>query len=670
MRVIAALFAVSAVLLSACNDDPDFASAGSAAPLPVTASFDPAGGVLPSSNNLLYSGSMDATINIPIPDPMDPSAGPRIAINSLDGFSTIAPATTTFSAAVDPASVSAASVRMFEVTLGNTPAMPVGGPVTGIVRELEFGVDFVAQLANAAGTTLAIVPLKALAGGSHYMVALTNALLDATGEPLRTSLTYLGAKSRTPSTNPQLEPLRQLVNAQETALAGAGVDPTGVVLSWVYSTQSIGVTLGALRAQVQAGAAPAATLTATPSMTPGGAATIHVGTLDLPYYLDVAASVNDPAPLTSFWESPVAVGGENNITGLNPVPAPKSTRTVPLLASVPTAGAAPWPVVIYQHGITTNRKTLLAVADALAAAGFAAVAIDMPLHGLTDAADPLFMVGMERTFDLDLVNNMTSAPGPDLMTDSSGTHFIQLPSLRTSRDNLRQAVADLLVLRKAVETLDFDAANAGPDFDNNNVHFLGHSLGGMVGTPFLAVEPTVGASALAMSGGGIAKLLAGSASFGPVIANGLAASGIMQGTAEFEAFLGAAQTLSDDGDPLNYATGAATGRGLLMVEIVGDGGTNPPDQTVPNNVLNPVNQAPSPTAGTDPLAAAMGLSQISTTTMGTDQLALVRMTAGGHSSLLTDAPSAAVFAEIQSIIATFLATDGGTVMITDGNVIQ
>ena len=43
---------------------------------------------------------LDGTLNIPVADPNNP-ADPRVALNELDGFSTVAPVTARFSGAVD-----------------------------------------------------------------------------------------------------------------------------------------------------------------------------------------------------------------------------------------------------------------------------------------------------------------------------------------------------------------------------------------------------------------------------------------------------------------------------------------------------------------------------------------------------------------------------------------
>jgi dienelactone hydrolase len=357
------------------------------------------------------------------------------------------------------------------------------------------------------------------------------------------------------------------------------------------------------------------------------------------------------------------------------LPEATSTQTIPLLASIPkttvtvTKPVAGWPVVIFQHGITRNRTDMLAVADSLASAGFAVVAIDMPLHGLTGnetdgtaAFRNTALVG-ERTFDLDLVDNSTLAPGPDGITDPSATHFINLRSLLTTRDNGRQAVADLFSLTKALEAMDYDGG--GADFDTSKIYFVGHSLGGIFGVPFLALEPNVKAAVLAMAGGGFGKMFDGSLAFGPDLEAGLAANGVLKGSADYESFIGAFQTVVDSADPINYAVDAGVGRGVLSFEVLGDG-------VVPNNVMAdaPPGTVPSPLAGTDPLAFFMGLETVNSTTTGVDLLAQLRFTAGGHSSILSPAVSPTATTVMQTAMATFLATDGGTVAVSDASVLE
>ncbi|MDZ4116928.1 MAG: Ig-like domain-containing protein, partial [Xanthomonadaceae bacterium] len=230
----------------------------------ITARFDPAGGTIPTPNNLLLQGTTDLTLNIPVANPNN-FGDPTVALNALDGWSTVAPWSASFSAPPAPASVTpGGSVRMFKVRLSGP-----GGAVIGIDRELAGGVDFVTAFASsdATGRTLAIVPLKPLAQISSYMVVLTNGIADAAGNVATPDQTYFITKRTSPlvvngvSTEPllsnaqatALEPLRQLVNFQEAAAAGAGIPRENIVLSWVATTQSITPVMQTLRATTQPG---------------------------------------------------------------------------------------------------------------------------------------------------------------------------------------------------------------------------------------------------------------------------------------------------------------------------------------------------------------------------------------------------------------------------------
>ena len=509
------------------------------------------------------------------------------------------------------------------------------------------------------------------------------------------------ARNLTPSQIATMEAVRQLVNTQVAALTGAGIPADDIVVSWTLTTQSIGVVAGATRTSVLADPAPTPALSFAGPIPPASgqdesAGRIYAGVLSgVPYFLEVAEAPNDPTPLQTFWRaaapSPLDPDDEDfNLTAINPLPEVRTPLDLPLLATVPDGPpptGAGWPVVIFQHGITRNRTDLLAVADTLARAGLAAVAIDLPLHGLTGNEDPpvvgFFDPANERTFDLDLVDNATGAPGPDGVTDASGTHFFNLASLLTARDNLRQGVVDLFGLLEAIPDMQLGLAPTDV-LDPNRVYFLGDSLGAMIGGVFLALDaardaaasgvPRVRDAVLATPGGGIAKLLDGSAAFGPLIADGLAAEGVIKGTFDYERFLLAAQTVVDSGDPLNHSAGTPQGRGVLLYEVVGGAGA-PPDQTIPNNVVEPFPEGTevaddSPTAGTDPLAEALGLTQVSGTTGGSDLDAIIRFTAGAHGSILDPGPSAAVTAVMQEAAAVFLASDGAQVTISVPEVVE
>lgn len=660
-----------------------------------TARFDPTAGVVPFPTNLLFAGTTDLTLNIPVANPNDVS-DPAVALNALDGFSTTAPWTTSFSAPLDPATVTpGGTVRVFQVSLAS-PA----GAVTGIVRELRPGDEYVATLAGA--TTLAIVPLQPLPPLTSFMTVLTEGITDQDGNSATPDQTYFLAQRDTPlvdangnSTEPlldnataqALEPLRRLVASQEAAAAAAGIQPNRIVLSWVFTTQSTFQVLGAVQSIVQAGETLVGATGLDTSMVGlglPGLADIFVGRLDIPYYLDSPTRTNpDPTViLDTFWEA--APGAyippfdgfgldptSRAVTVYNPFPVVERVLPIPLFITVPNAAsgmakpASGWPVAIYLHGITRNRLDALAVADTLALAGFAVVAIDLPLHGVIFNTSPFYggnvlpieLRSTERTFNVDMIDNETGAPGPDGLFDPSGAHFVNLSSLLTSRDNLRQGMVDVMVLAASIPGMDINQ-DGTPDFDGSRVHLVGQSLGAMVGIGALSVNPLIGAAVTSVPGGGIARFLEASPAFGPRIRAGLAQAGLQPGTPDFQAFFVAAQTVIDSADPVNLGARAAAGHAVLLQEVLGD-------QVIPNAV------AGAPLSGTEPLIRVMGLAPISETTINPGGIrGAVRFTAGAHGSLLSPQASQAVTVEMQTEMASMMASDGTAVQVTNPSVIQ
>jgi pimeloyl-ACP methyl ester carboxylesterase len=711
----------------------------------ITARFDPNNAVVPFPTNLLLQGTTDLTLNIPVANPGN-YGDPAVAMNALDGFSTVSPWSTTFSTPPNPATLlGGQTVRVFEVQLTGP-----GGGVTKVVRELASPQEFVVAVATTDSTarTIAIVPTAPLRQLTSYMAVLLGdggtgtpyqqrvpSITDQAGNDVTSDQTYFLAKRTAPvCTNGHstifilsdaqacaLEPLRQLVNSQEAAAHAAGVDPGRIVLSWVATTQSTTVELQALTSLIDA--APNSNAHFVPTglnlsqinaaLPP--VADVYVGAVGIPYYLGVPSAQNPTAALTGFWHAaPGAyvppfdkVGLDptsTNVTFLNPFPVPTASLAVPALLTVPNANsghskpASGWPVVIFQHGITGDRTNMFAIAGAFAAAGFATVAIDLPLHGVTDPANPFFhnqlltgtpaaaLITGERTFDLDLESNTTGAPGPDGKIDGSGSYFINLSSLLTSRDNVRQAVADLVELRSALPFVSLDGAT--PAFDSARIAFTGISLGSIIGTDFMAVAQTpntyVQNGVLNVPGGGIIGLLLGSPTFAPIILGGLAQAGVVPGTPAFGQFVTAAQTVIDSGDPINFAFATAN-KNILAQEVVG--GNSPvagdipvaacgshcydangkwlPDQVIPNT------SAGFPLSGGEPLLAALGLSSITSTMQSATGIrGVVRFTNGVHSSLLDPTTSPQTTVEMQTEAATFLATGGLVVPVMNSAVVK
>ena len=130
----------------------------------------------------------------------------------------------------------------------------------------------------------------------------------------------------------------------------------------------------------------------------------------------------------------------------------------------------------------------------------------------------------------------------------------------------------------------------------------------------------------------------------------------------------------DSGDPVNHATTAAAGRGILFFEIVGDGtASNPSDLVVPNTVPDGNDTSgtiAAPLAGTEPQLALMGLTQVNDSTAGTDLHVVTKYISGEHGSLLDPTPNPAVTTEIQTQAASFFRFDGNQLVVTDPSVLQ
>jgi len=704
------------------------------------ARFVPLGGEMPFPNDLYFNGSTTGTLNIPGSTLVAQNA-PLLALNHLDGFGTESDIDIYFTSAVD-ATTLAANIFVFQVTSDPTTKAVTGFtkalvPGTDYSIALSAGIDS----GNEIVTIKPLKPLAAstivgtTAVPATYEVVVTTGVKDMNGDPVTPSADYSAivaadtpalsptvnpANINMPTTNP-LFPVAEFTLGQLAVAGGAGISPANIAVTFSFSTAYLGVSLGEMAATATATAQPAGTgiidtgdtvcaiLVASGqlpnasacSAVPGStAAEVYAGDVALPYYLTVPSAGNPTAALTDNWKN--AAGGDTAISATDPTSfMPKATvaqNVIPILASIPTGcGSMPvagWPVVIFQHGITRNREDMFAIAGTFASACMATVAIDLPLHGVTSTSDPFYknqlftgtpVAGVltaavsERTFDMDLENNTTLAAGPDGTIDSSGAWFINLNNTITSRDNLREGAADLINLAVTLPTLTpTSLPSTVSKFDGSKIFYVGHSLGGIVGSVFLGADsagaqlasrsPRIVAASLANPGGHIAELLRNSAEFEPIIDGQLAANGLVKGTQAYYDFYSEAQAVVEDGDPANYAAAAVAGHPIHMLEVVGGlgGATDTcdlPDQVVPNSA-------------TDLLVSEMGLTQISSTSAGSKFI--VRFLAGDHGSVLSPSVPAnctatttnqqiygAVTQEMQTEIATFLASGGTGIQVNN-----
>lgn len=234
-------------------------------------------------------------------------------------------------------------------------------------------------------------------------------------------------------------------------------------------------------------------------------------------------------------------------------------RQIPFVYIAP-AGTAPtggWPLVIFQHGINRHKEDVIAVAGSLTAAGFAVVAIDLPLHG--ELAVPGHTVNLQWTED-----------------------FIALGAPLAARSNIQQAAFNLDRLEFIVATPGFNPAFASQGFAALGANapnpaikpkFVGMSLGSIVGAYYLAGNTTFNQTAgqapytqatldadmkglFSVTGGRLAYLFRDTPDpdFSRSLNAGLAAKGIVAGSPTYQQFFLLTQTVLDPVDPATMTT--------------------------------------------------------------------------------------------------------------------
>lgn len=202
----------------------------------------------------------------------------------------------------------------------------------------------------------------------------------------------------------------------------------GTALAGSYSAllPSIGDKSASVSLPALSSGSIAALLTpAVSSVTGSSTALVLQGSISIPYFLGVPSGSDGSTINSSTWTAnhalaeklnqdfgalglQLAQGVKSPLTGdyasdavnyLFPFPAKTGTtdQKIPMLVMLPrpgvtTDGGFTWdgsaqlPVVVFQHGITTDRSAALSVGSVLTSQGYGVVAIDLPLHGV-DAQD-------------------------------------------------------------------------------------------------------------------------------------------------------------------------------------------------------------------------------------------------------------------------------------------
>ncbi len=235
---------------------------------------------------------------------------------------------------------------------------------------------------------------------------------------------------------------------------------------------------------------------------------------------------------------------------------------IPFTVAIPSSPAPPtgYPIIINQHGLGGDRKLVADLADPLAASGFASIGIDAVAHGYR-YRDPS---GTHRPNQQDNANNFGGTAVPDGFADGGflifpiGTASTQLgffqgfTNIVGAGDNFRQTCADLMQLVRLIQSNTIDGF-LGVDIDEHEIFYMGHSLGGIMGSCLAAFEPDVQAYLVNATGGGLTQELLLNSSIGAGALSSLNAIFTLDPANvedHFALFANLGQTLLDRADPL------------------------------------------------------------------------------------------------------------------------
>jgi Pla-1/cef family extracellular lipase len=343
-KLVLSLAIASTLGLSACQDETitdvesEVVENGTVVTATARVKFNPAAGAagLSIPNDLIFSGTVDGTLEIPVADPTDGS-DPFVAISALDGWSISQP----FPLAIEfPAGTSLngdsasepASVRIFEATMGGDAndsdcTAVTRGLACKVVGELTFGQHFVTQ---KSGNNVVVVPTQPFKAETTYIMVMTNNLRDNNGKAVAGSSTYELARqdiNTLPLGNESQLGLQAAINSYEAAVIAAGVDSDTIIYSAAMTTQSTTRVLSTVKS-LMAASVPQMVANAQQGIPAIGVADTGIsvadvlagripesliplysaanyirGSITLPYYSGVPSAENPLAPVNDWWRA-------------------------------------------------------------------------------------------------------------------------------------------------------------------------------------------------------------------------------------------------------------------------------------------------------------------------------------------------------------------------------
>ncbi len=522
-------------------------------PLPIQLVMDPATGKVD-----LPAAPWDSAVEAEV----------KYRLRAYEGFALSSELIFQLTGAVQPASVTSSTVQLWRLA-----APPVREPAT--VRVM------------ADGQGVAIRPdRRPLAAGTGYAVVVTDGVKDLTGQPIIAM------------------PAGALLKA-ESAIFEAGASKVGVVpdedaVRIEDARGRLGPLLGQIGRERVVAAWPFTTMLVKPRIDDMVRRAAAVGVSPAPTDLvtrTAAQAVADfPLGFTALFNVERVVHGaiespyylDDTTRGLREDGGHRVDKvgfTVTVPRNLPAG--RPVPVVIFGHGVMTERRFVLAVGDALGAKGFATVAIDLPFHGTRTqciAGGPISVVNPQtgevtslppcqsgstcnpqgRCVDASGNGNRLSMWPVLNYPVASGAAFLEVDHIVNTKDHFDQSLVDLGALERSLRTADWRGVLGAP-VDTSKVFYAGQSLGAILGASFLAGAPDIRRAVLNVPGADLVDMFDDSSVFGQQVDGLFTRLEVPRTSYEGERFLNVARWVVDAVDPINL--GEATGARALLLQM-------------------------------------------------------------------------------------------------------
>ncbi|MCB9729091.1 MAG: hypothetical protein H6744_06810 [Deltaproteobacteria bacterium] len=457
--------------------------------------------------------------------------------------------------------------------------------------------------------TLAMRPVFGfpLREATTYCALVTRGVVDRAGKHLGAAPAFAAALD----TEPSLAPLRAW-------LPQSRLLPEDLAVATCFTTQNATVELRRVARFITE--RPSPTLTAIQ----------YDKTVDAGKYYEFSGTY--VAPNFQAGTKPYEASGGDFVFDATDTPVVQLDETIRFrllvpLAAMPEAG---WPIVLYGHGTGGSWKSCTtSVVPDLIAERVAVICIDQPLHGLR--GDPKWNVEL---LSFNFLNP------------------------RAGRSGFRQAAADSFTLAHMFAERRFDmpagttAVKTDVAFDIDNIHYFGHSHGGLAGALLFASDPSIQGGVLSGAGGVLIETILRRKDV--LDFRALASAALNADDDAFNTFhpgLSIIQLLVDATDPINYARywlePPPGGRAKHVFVTTGTEDAATPSvgagyMTAAAGVplMEPV-ALPSPAhvlRGLAPVAPPVGSNVVTST--GETRTAVIRQWAGGTHFVAFDVPEA------------------------------